>query len=134
MIINISLEKNLDKIYWSNLSSNENAIHLLENNLNRIDWYYLSENKNAIHILEKNLDKVDWNILSSNENAIHILENNLDKVDWYELSRNINIFDYDYDKMKEKTSVFKEELIAKVFHPTRFIRYLELGYDMNDSL
>ena len=86
--------------------------------INKINWSYLSHNENAVDFLENNLDKVNWDYLSENVNAVHILENNLDKVNWYYLSKNKNIFDYDYDKMKQITSIFKEELIATVFNPT----------------
>jgi len=52
---------------------------LLEKNPEKINWTWLSENPNAIHLLEKNLDKVDWNHLSKNPNALHLLEQNVDK-------------------------------------------------------
>ena len=49
----------LDKIDWSNLSTNPNANHLLEsvildidNPLVSIDWWQLSTNPNAIHFLD----------------------------------------------------------------------------------
>ena len=42
------LEEHPDKIHWSNLSLNVNAIHILEKNLDKIDWYYLSNNKRDI--------------------------------------------------------------------------------------
>ena len=74
-----------------NLPSNINAISLLEKNLDKIDWSNLSSNINAIPILEKNLDKIDWSKLSSNINAISILEKNPDKVNWSNLSKNINM-------------------------------------------
>jgi hypothetical protein len=38
------LEKNLDKVDWSELSKNQNAIHILEKNLDKVNWSYLSEN------------------------------------------------------------------------------------------
>jgi hypothetical protein len=37
---------NQDKINWTNLSLNSNAIHLLEMNQDKIDWYNLSTNPN----------------------------------------------------------------------------------------
>ena len=61
-------------------------------NPNKINWSYLSSNPDAIHLLEKNPDKINWNQLSANPAAIHLLEKNLDKIDWDELSRNISIF------------------------------------------
>jgi hypothetical protein len=46
------LEQNLDKVNWSNLSSNPNAIHMLEQNVDKVCWHWLSNNPNAIHLLE----------------------------------------------------------------------------------
>ena len=48
-----SVKENIDKIDWTNLSFNPNAIHILEKNLDKVSWYCLSENPNTIHILEK---------------------------------------------------------------------------------
>tara|TARA_B110000967_G_scaffold173270_1_gene184800 strand:+ start:67 stop:312 length:246 start_codon:yes stop_codon:yes gene_type:complete len=50
----------VDKLDWSMLSANPNAIHLMKQNLDQVNWKFLSSNPNAIPILEKNLDKVDW--------------------------------------------------------------------------
>jgi len=53
----------INKISWSWLSGNPNAIHLLEANPRRIDWSWLSGNPNAIHLLEANPNKIDWVII-----------------------------------------------------------------------
>ena len=50
----------INKIEWSTLSLNPNAIELLKENPHKIDWDNLSENENAIEILKDNLDKIDW--------------------------------------------------------------------------
>jgi hypothetical protein len=86
------LEANKDKIDWTGLSSNPSprAIHLLETNKDKIHWYGLSRNPNAIHLLETNEDKIYWETLSRNPNAIYLLEENLDKIDWRGLSFNPN--------------------------------------------
>ena len=104
------LEKNLDKVNWHCLSQNPNAIHLLENNINKIIWFWLSFNINAIYLLEKNLDKVKWHCLSQNP----------------------NIFTYDYETMKKNCSIFKEELIKKVWSPLRVRKWLETGFDLDE--
>jgi hypothetical protein len=39
----------------------------------------------------------------------------------------------DYTTIAEKIIVYKEELIMAVFHPRRFSRYLEMGYNMGDD-
>jgi hypothetical protein len=124
----------LSKIRWDGLSLNPNAIHILEVNQDKIDWENLSGNPNAIHILEANQDKINWKYLSSNPNAIHLLKANIDKINWYFLSGNPSIFEYDYDALKEKCSVYKEELIQKAFHPTRIIKYLSEDYDVETMM
>jgi hypothetical protein len=48
-------------------------IPFVERNQDKIDWSWLSDNKNAISLLEKNQDKIDWHSLSSNLNAISLL-------------------------------------------------------------
>jgi len=113
------------------LSENINALCILEEYPEKINWFRLSSNPNAIHILEKNLDKVDWRNLSRNHRAIELLEQNQDKIDWDKLVYNNSILVYDYDAMKQATSVFHEELIQKVLHPRRLMKYLkEYNYDI----
>jgi hypothetical protein len=104
--------------FWSDLSKNEGAVHLLEKFPHFINWKSILENPNpkAINMIEKNLDKIyeddwpllsgnpaavhifekpeylnkvyDWGYLCKNPNAIHIIINNWDKVDWITFSRN----------------------------------------------
>jgi hypothetical protein len=115
------LEKNPDKISWRTLSGNPTAIHLLEANPNKINWRWLSKNTSAIHLLEANPDKIDWLFLSKNPSAIHLLEANPDKINWGWLHLNPAIFQYDYDAMRERCGVFKEDLIKDRFHPRNLI-------------
>jgi hypothetical protein len=84
------LEKNIQLIDWTALSSNTVAIHLLEHNQDKIHWRVLSGNPAAIHLLEKNPDKIDWELLSRNTHptAINWLEQNIEKVSWWYLSSN----------------------------------------------
>jgi len=114
----------MDKINWSRLSENPNAIHILSKNIDKINWSKLSLNPNAIHLLEKNMDKIDWSILSENPNAIHILSKNIDKIDWNVLSLNPSIFEYDYEALEKRCNIYKEELIKKALHPSIIKRYL----------
>ena len=124
-----------DKLDWTGLSDNPNAIHLLETNLDKVDWGRLSLNPNAIHLLEKNLDKVDWSQLSRNPNAIHLLEQNLDKVEWNWLSTNPNIFTYDYNAMKDRMfrCGIKEDLIKNRFHPINLDKFKGWGFEAYDD-
>ena len=92
----------MDKISWEGLS------------LNPASW--------AIELLEKNQDKIDWGNLSSNPSAIHILEQNLDKSHLFveDLFSNPSIFEVDYDFLKRRMDLFREELIEKTWHPDRY--------------
>ena len=128
------LEENIDKIDWTSLSNNPNAIHLLESNMDKIDWKWLSYNPNAIHILEANIDKINWRELSANPNAIHLLEANQDKIDWRILSANPSIFTYDYNHMRSVCNIYKEELIAYVFHPSRLFKNVTEETDLDELL
>ena len=128
------LEKNQDRIDWRCLNENPAAIHLLEANPDKINWYWLSKNPSAIHLLEANPDKIDWLFLSKNPSAIHLLEANQDKI-WPWLYLNPAIFQYDYDAMRERCGVFKEDLIKDRFHPRNLIagKFKDWGIDGFDT-
>jgi len=126
------IEKNLDKIDWIILSSNPNAISILEKNLDKVNWVILSSNPNAIHIIERNPDKIIWKYLSENPNAIHLLENNQDKIQWYWLLRHETIFELDYSALKERYSIYKDELLEIALHPSRIKKLLDSGIEMGD--
>ena len=107
-LINISINKlrdgiPVDKLNWSYLCENPNAIDLIsdrmdfENNLSKeeydrlpykINWSKLCTNSDigAIKLLslQVNYDKIDWLMLSSNPNAIQLLEKRVK----YQLSLN----------------------------------------------
>ncbi len=59
-----------NKIYWSYISMNPNAIELLtaEENKNKIDWLFLSVNPNpkAIELLKNNYEQISWPQFSAN--------------------------------------------------------------------
>ena len=124
----------MDKIDWTSLSRNPNAIHLLEKNIDKINWFYLSLNPNAIHLLEQNVDKIHWHNLSLNPNAIHLLEQNIDKINWCKLSYNPFIFEYDYEEMRNRINIYKEELVSKQFHPRNFDKFVSWGFEEFEDL
>ena len=117
---------------WNELSRNSNAIRILEQHLDKVDWWALSENPNAIHIFEQNLDKINWYWISRNPNAIDILKENQHKIYWYSMSHNPSIFILDYDALKERCAIYKEELIQKALHPSRIQKILDLGLELED--
>jgi len=91
----------------------------------------LSRNPNALHLLENNQHKIFWNYwLLVNPNIIYLLEKNQDKIDWEYISENESIFELDYASLKERCSIYKEELIQIALHPSRISKYLEEGIEM----
>ena len=100
--------------------------------LNKIEWEWLSSNPNAIQLLEKNPNKIVWEWLSKNPNAIKLLEKNLDKINWAWLSENPSIFEIDYNLLRERCSIYKEELIQVALHPSRIERYLNQGISIEE--
>ena len=138
------LMKNPDKILWNHLCYNTNP--------------------KAIELLRKNKDKIDWKILSCNHGAIELIEeklmedDNMDKIheilDLNRLARNKNIYVLDTKQMNFNINVpmyigkdntingkkhkiywsFVEELISKVFHPSRVYKHLnQYGYELFDD-
>ena len=70
--------------------------------------------------------------LSANSSAISLLEENKDKIFWIYFSKNPAIFELDYEALKKRCAIFKEELIQKVMHPSRIQYYLNEGYDLDE--
>ena len=121
---------------WQSLAYNSNAIHIIEQNLDKFNqrgWDNLSENPNAIHLLKKNLDKINWYKLSNNKNAFEIFKEYPEKIqsysfiDYDNFSVNSSIFEYDYDAMEKRCSIYKEELMEIALHPSRIESYLQQG-------
>jgi hypothetical protein len=50
------------------------------------------------------------------------------------LSLNPNIFELDLDFFKKKMDIIREELMMKIYHPLRFKRYMNMGYDIGDDI
>ena len=114
----IQMEKNMpsseyelledcEKINWSSLSENPEAIKLLEENRHKIVWLNLSSNHSpkAIKLLQDQVEyenglskaqyaklsnKISWRFLSSNPIAIDILAVNNNRIVWAALSNNPN--------------------------------------------
>ena len=138
------IENNLDKLSkysWQILAKNPNAISIIEKNIDKLEelgWSYLSKNPNAIKILEKNIDKIDWFSLSSNLNGIKILEKYKEKIvnysfiDYENLNVHNDIFKLDYEAIKNRCLIYKEELIAVALQPWRIESYLAQGIELKE--
>jgi hypothetical protein len=70
--------------------------------------------------------------LNTNPNVIRLFEKNINKINWIWLSMNNNIFELNYDYLKQRMDIFREELIMKAWHPTRVMKWIEDGLDMED--
>jgi hypothetical protein len=48
------------------------------------------------------------------------------------LSGNPSIFELDYNALKKKCAVYKEELIQVALHPSKIQKLLDLGIELED--
>ena len=80
------------------------------------------------------IDKLNCCRLSENPNAIHLLEQNTDKIVWCQLLINPFIFEYDYEAMRNRLGLFKEELVAKQFHPKNMAKFVSWGFEEFEDL
>lgn len=125
------LEKHIDRVNWRLLCKNPLAISMIEKRLathpQDMDWKSISRNPAAISLLKKHPNKIDWSYLSKNPHpdVLPLLQENQEKINWEHFSSNPNMFSYDYPFLREHMNIFKEELIAAAFHPTRIARILE---------
>jgi len=95
----------------------------------KLNWSILSSNPNAVALLRENPLQIDWTRLSRNPNAIALLKENPDKIDWSMLSKNPSIFTYDYDKMYTNMLLFKEDLMKERFHPRNLRKFSSWGHN-----
>ena len=101
----------MDKIDWSWLSSNEDAIPMLEQNMDKINWYILSFNRKAVHLFEQNPIRIHWELICMNPCAFHL-------------------FKLDYPAMRERNQEFRQELAIYLFNPDRLVR-MSTRYDID---
>jgi hypothetical protein len=63
---------------------------------------------------------------------MNLLKDNQNKIYWVSLSYNPYIVELDYDALKERCNIYKEELIQRAMHPSRIQKYLDMGIDLED--
>jgi len=83
-------------------------------------------------LLNQNIHKIHWGIFSENPNSIYLIETYLHRMDLNSLSEHPNIFELDYNALKERCSVYTERLISVALHPLRIERYLDMGIECED--
>lgn len=137
------IEKNMDKVNWKFLSRNPSAIRILLENQDKIDWKYFNMNPHpkAIEFLEKNPSRIRWQNLSANPSAITLLKNNIHRIDpnylshnpnfwmcyehvaddfqWYYAFANEGIFEIDYEFLRRRMNIIRDELMRKTRDSTR---------------
>ena len=93
-------------------NTNPDSLNLLHNlSSSCYNWINLSENPSAIPFLMSLSDELKPKI----------------RADF--LLSNPNVFQYNYENMKENIAVFKEELIQRVWCPANVLKWAEQGYD-----
>ena len=131
----------LSRRCWQTLAKNPNAIHVVEENLDKLTkdgWDNLCENPNAIPLLKQHIDKINWFKLSYNKNAHIIFEEYPEKIvcysfiDYDNFSINSPIFEYDYDAIEKRCTIYKEELMQIALHPYRIEKYLQQGISIGE--
>jgi hypothetical protein len=129
------------KVIFQRISGNENAWFFLEKFLEEnpdkkdwIHWELLSKNESMVPLLEKYPEEICWIELSKNKNAMRLIEQDIidsknewdNSNSWELLARNPGIFELDYQAIERRTAIFKEELMEKVYHPTRMKKIFDL--------
>jgi len=80
--------------------------------------------------------KFNFPLIFETQNAIiyyvYFLEKNPDEIHWSWLSSNPSIFEIDYEALKERCAIYKEELIQKAMHPSRIQKYLDMGISIDE--
>ena len=127
-----SFIESLKPTHWCHLSKIEEAVPLLALHLDKVDWNNLTRNTNpdVIPILENNWEKVDKMFFCTNPNVLPLLEKQPEKLRWWiYFGWNLNIYEPDYENIRKRMNIFKEELLTVAFHPNRVARMIEYAKD-----
>jgi len=132
------LEQNPDKIDIYGLCHNRNprAIKIISENIDKLDiyhcWNILSSNPSALPILINHTDKINWYFFSQmdiNDNLfVDVIKNNMHKININDLLGSPLIFEIDYQVIRDRCNIYKEELIKIVCHPSNYHKFEDLGF------
>ena len=139
------LEKYPQNINWIEIYKNPNAGRLIEKHeksLNKIAKIGTIFNVHPhfgveLHAILRNREKdiIIWERLAKNPNpemVSSILEKNREIIEWKYMSENPCIFELDFDWLRKRCGVFKEELIQVTMHPSKIQKLLDMGYEIED--
>ena len=127
------LDENPNEINWNVLceDDNGNATYIIKKYIDIVPFECLCKNKFMIDYITEHIDKycngdighdeIYWNNLSCNPSAISLLEKNQDKISYNLFYINPEIFEYDYDVIKERIDIYKKELFGRVLNPLRLM-------------
>ena len=118
---------------------------LLEDNelYNSIIWSRFCSNPNdlavehiySLSLVNPNDRRIDWGNLCRNTNRLvfQILRNNKHKINWPIFLQNPICFEYDYEKMKCRAEIFKEELLNLALSPERVMAAIKSAREENED-
>jgi len=125
--------ENIDKINKHMLCYNPNQEILellLEHYSSYIDDALICSNPNAFELFSSYYQhfphKIYWEMLCTNPSAINMITQHKKRIHWKMISYNPEIFEIDYLKMK---SPIGEDLAKYCFHPSKFHKFNDWGYD-----
>jgi hypothetical protein len=144
------LLQNPEMISWDSVAYNPNAAQIYErypDKINVTSVKYLKYNRFAIPFLTKILEK-NPELVKEVRILPHVLLQHADPafIDkyladikkteeyWISYSRNPAIFELDYRVLETRCNIYKHELVRKTMHPKRLEKYLEMGYDLEETL
>jgi len=109
------------QIIWSLFCTNENN--------------YAVEHIYNISLLNPRDKRIEWGFLCTNRNKMvfRILRNNQSKIHWEIFLNNPICFEYNYEMMEKRVSIFKEELIGAVFSPERIMHLISVSRENEED-
>jgi len=106
-------------------------MHIIQEHPQKMVWYAMCGNPSdtAMNMVRENFQNITgpsasgkWIYLSSNPNskAIDILREHQENIIWDMFSKNPGIFELDYDFLRRRMNLIRDELMGKTWHPSRF--------------
>jgi hypothetical protein len=121
-VVNWLLEDPLmyERIIWSRFCTNPND-HAVEHIYN-------------ISLLNPTDKRIEWAHLCLNQNKLvfRILRNNPSKIWWEIFLKNPICLEYNYEMMRRRASIFRDELLSVVFSPEKVMRMIHLSRENAD--
>jgi len=128
-------KENLSDYRLSKNQSDIAVLYLLSSEHHKIQWISFCKNPNdhainhIISIISENRNdkRIYWASLCENQNprVVDILCNNKDKIVWASFLKNPNCFKYNYEMMRQRCLLIKEEIEAIFLRPENIMALIE---------